>query len=104
MTGSSEASEVQKRQAMSTPGGRMSRVDAKKQWDEWATQDSGVLRCEDGPRHAPLMLRVRTGIFIDDGNTFAMGKEFSTSNGPMKNPTAADVRAPIHISEPTRLR
>ena len=39
--------------------GLYSRQDAKVMWDELAKPTSGVLRCEERPKHAPLMLRVK---------------------------------------------
>ena len=62
-------------------GGSYSRQDAKGMWDEWATPTSGVLRCEDGPKHALLMLRVKVVTYTSDVNTVQLGKEFSVSCG-----------------------
>lgn len=56
-----------------------------------AAEDSGILRCMDGPEHSPLMLRIQTGVYVDNVNKFGIEKEFSTSNGPIKNPSEADI-------------
>ena len=41
-----------------------------------AKTKSGVLWFKDGPKHAPLMLRVKVGSYIDHVNTVQFGKEF----------------------------
>ena len=77
----------------STAGGTYSHDEAIAQWKEWAKPDSGVLRCEDGPAKAPLMLRVKVGTYVDDVDKFAAEKEMSVSNGAVKNPIEVDIAA-----------
>lgn len=77
--------------ARSVAGGGYKREEAKDMWDEWAKPGSGVLRSNDGPTHSPLMLRVRTGMYVDDVNTFSVGKEVLMTNGPTKKPTDVDL-------------
>ena len=79
--------------AKSTQGGGYTAGQAKEKWSKMASPESGVLRCMDGPEHAPLMLRVQTGIYVDNLNKFSIEKEMSMSNGPMKKPTEADIAA-----------
>ena len=82
--------------AKSTAGGGYTAVQAKEKWQKMAAEDSGVLRCMDGPEHSPIMLRIQTGIYISNINKFGIEKELSMSNGPTKNPNEADIAAGRH--------
>eukprot|EP00974_Lingulodinium_polyedra_P030255 2912345-Lingulodinium_polyedra.AAC.1 len=79
--------------AKSTQGGGHTAAQAKEKWLKMAAEGSGVLRCMDGPEHSPLMLRIQTGIYVDNINSFAVEKELSMSNGPMKKASEADLAA-----------
>eukprot|EP00974_Lingulodinium_polyedra_P062335 6018286-Lingulodinium_polyedra.AAC.1 len=71
--------------AKTTAGGSLSVASAREQWTKMAAEDSGVVRCFDGPAHAPLMLRVVIGVFIDHINSVAAGKELTVGNGVQRN-------------------
>ena len=75
--------------AQTTPGGSHSKATAQAKWQEMKL-DTSVLRCQDGPAHSPLMLRIKTGIMIDSLETVAVGKQFEASTGQVKKPSEAD--------------
>ena len=66
-------------------GGR--RQYARALWDGWATPTSCVRRCEDGPQHAPLMLLVKVGSYINGVHTAQLRKGFSMWSGVKKKTT-----------------
>ena len=75
-------------------GGRVAGLRPYGGW--WIVQASiwdGCLQCEDGPQHAPLMLRLVVGSYIDDVHTAQLGKGFSMSSG-VKKKTAEKEIAP----------